>query len=180
MYMWFEIHYPAFVAFTNCSAVELSWYEVSTLWLLPALIESPAVSKRITKYCSVPAVGVGINAVVKLKCWDSECNLQLVSGRLHIPTIKNMFGLSSVDVDGVATPADDRGFTFATYLPGSTLQISGMPAAGLSTPLDILCCTVGTVPLVLISPHEGYSHLSRATLLCPLACLRTKRLYGCV
>ena len=51
-------------------------------------------------------------------------------------------GLSNVDVDGVATPADDRGVTFATYLPGSTLQISGIPAAGLPTPLDILCCDV--------------------------------------
>ncbi|KAL0029677.1 hypothetical protein WJX79_001772 [Trebouxia sp. C0005] len=39
-----------------------------------------------------------------------------------------MFALSSVDIDGVAEPADDRGFTFATYMSGSILDISGTPA----------------------------------------------------
>ncbi|KAL3140466.1 hypothetical protein ABBQ38_004725 [Trebouxia sp. C0009 RCD-2024] len=67
-------------------------------------------------------------AVVKLKYGDNERSIRLVNDQLHIPTIKDMFGLSSVDVDGVAEPADDRGFTFATYLSGSTLHISGSPA----------------------------------------------------
>lgn len=69
-----------------------------------------------------------MTAVVKLKYGDAERSTRLVNDQLHIPTIKDMFGLSSVDVDGVAEPADDRGFTFATYLSGSTLHISGSPA----------------------------------------------------
>ena len=74
------------------------------------------------------AADVNMAAVVKLKYGDTERSTRLVNDQLHIPTIKDMFGLSSVDVDGVAEPADDRGFTFATYLSGSTLHISGSPA----------------------------------------------------
>lgn len=66
--------------------------------------------------------------VVRLKYGDNERSTRLVNDQLHIPTVKDMFGLSSVDVEGVAEPADDRGFTFATYLSGSTLHISGSPA----------------------------------------------------
>ena len=55
-------------------------------------------------------------AVVKLKYGEIERSTRLVNNQLHIPTIKDMFGLGSVDVEGVAEPADDRGFTFATYL----------------------------------------------------------------
>ena len=72
MYMWLESYYHCYVAFTSCSAVELLWYQVSALCLLVALVECPAVSKTITKYCCVPAVGVGMDAVVKLKYGDSE------------------------------------------------------------------------------------------------------------
>ena len=45
-------------------------------------------------------------------------------------------------MDGVAEPADDRGFTFVTYLAGSTLHIIGTPAqaAGVANSLDVLCC----------------------------------------
>lgn len=74
------------------------------------------------------AADVSMAAVVKLKYGDTERSTRLVNNQLHIPTIKDMFGLSSVDVEGVAEPADDRGFTFATYLSGSTLHISGSPA----------------------------------------------------
>lgn len=79
-------------------------------------------------------------AVVKLKYGDTERSTRLVNNQLHIPTIKDMFGLSSVDVEGVAEPADDRGFTFATYLSGSTLHISGSPAQAA-----VLSGTVHTV-----------------------------------
>ena len=74
------------------------------------------------------AADVSMAAVVKLKYGDTERSTRLVNNQLHIPTIKDMFGLSSVDVEGVVEPADDRGFTFATYLSGSTLHISGSPA----------------------------------------------------
>lgn len=74
------------------------------------------------------AADIRMAAVVKLKYGNAERSTRLVNNQLHIPTIKDMFGLSSVDVDGVAEPADDRGFTFATYLSGSTLHISGSPA----------------------------------------------------
>ena len=74
------------------------------------------------------AADVSMAAVVKLKYGDTERSTRLVNNQLHIPTIKDMFGLSSVDVEGVAEPADDRGFTFATYLSGSTLHLSGSPA----------------------------------------------------
>lgn len=81
-------------------------------------------------------------AVVKLKYGDTERSTRLVNNQLHIPTIKDMFGLGSVDVEGVAEPADDRGFTFATYLSGSTLHISGSPAQAAvlsgNTPMYLL------------------------------------------
>lgn len=53
---------------------------------------------------------------MKLKYGASEGALQLENSRVHLSTIKAMFGLSNVGVDGAATPADDRGFTFVTYL----------------------------------------------------------------
>lgn len=84
------------------------------------------------------AVGVGMAAVVKLKYGDSERALQLVNRRVHLSTIQAIFGLSSVDMDRVAIPADDRGFTFMTYLSEGTFQLSGIPAAGLSNPCDML------------------------------------------
>lgn len=65
---------------------------------------------------------------------------------LHIPSIKDMFGLSSVYMEGVYLPKDDRGFTYATYQPGDILQISG--AAGWFNPLDVLCCNFDTVLLL--------------------------------
>ena len=67
-------------------------------------------------------------SVVRLRYGDNERSTRLVNNQLHIPTIKDMFALSSIDIDGVAEPADDRGFTFATYLSGSMLEISGAPA----------------------------------------------------
>lgn len=67
-------------------------------------------------------------SVVRLRYGDNERSTRLVNNQLHIPTIKDMFALSSIDIDGVAEPADDRGFTFATYLSGSVLEISGAPA----------------------------------------------------
>ena len=75
-----------------------------------------------------------MGTVVKLKYGDAERSTRLVDGKLHLPTIKNVFQLGSVDVEGIAEPADATGFTFATYLSGSTLHISGdpMPAAVLS------------------------------------------------
>ena len=67
-------------------------------------------------------------SVVRLKYGEAERSTRLVNNQLHIPTIKDMFGLSSVDIDGVAEPADDRGFTFASYMSGSVLEITGTPA----------------------------------------------------
>ena len=80
-------------------------------------------------------------SVVRLKYGDTERSTRLVNNQLHIPTVKDMFGLSSVDIDGVAEPADDRGFTFASYMSGSILEISGTPAqaavlSGLVQPLS--------------------------------------------
>ena len=110
----------------------------------------------------VRAVGVGMAALVKLKYGDKERSTRLINNRLHIPTIKDMFGLSSVDVDGVAEPANDKGFTFTTYLAGSTLQISGDCATGLFNPIDVLCCHINTVILHAMlskfkSPSEGHT-----------------------
>ena len=63
-------------------------------------------------------------SVVRLKYGEAERSTRLVNNQLH----KDMFGLSSVDIDGVAEPADDRGFTFASYMSGSVLEITGTPA----------------------------------------------------
>lgn len=93
------------------------------------------------------AVGFGTATVVKLKCGDSEVPTRLVDHKLHIPTVKDLFGLSSVLVDGVAEPADDRGLPFTTYLSGNILQISGTPTAGWFIPLDVLCYSADTVLL---------------------------------
>lgn len=68
----------------------------------------------------VRAVGV---AVVKLKGGDSEVPTRLVGYKLHIPTIKDFFGLSSVSVDGKAEPADDRGPVFTSYLTRTLADI---------------------------------------------------------
>lgn len=65
---------------------------------------------------------------------------------LHVPTIKDMFGLRSVDVDGMAEPADYTGFTFGTYLSGSTLHISGALA-----PHQVL----SILPSTSTSDHRG-------------------------
>lgn len=92
-------------------------------------------------------------ALVKLKYGDQEDSTRLINNQLHIPTIQTMFGLSNVHVEGVAEPADDRGFTFATYLAGSTLQISGVCATGLFDPSVVLCCHVNTVLLHGMSSH---------------------------
>ena len=77
---------------------------------------------------------VNMATVVKLKYGDAERFTRLVNGQLHIPTIKDMFGLSRVDVDSITEPVDHRGFTFATYLSEKTLHISGtlVPAAASS------------------------------------------------
>lgn len=112
-----------------------------------------------------------MDAVVKLKCGDREGLTRLYNNQLHIPTIEGMFGLSSVDVEGIAEPTHDRGFTFMTYQSGSTLQISGIPAAGLFHPLGLLCCIVATVLLLaavgrLESSNESHSGFSRSTLPC--------------
>ena len=112
-----------------------------------------------------------MNGVVKLKYGDRERLTRLINNQLHIPTIKDMFGLSSVDVESIAEPADDRGFTFTTYLSGSTLQISGLLAAGLFHPLDLQSCIVDTVLLLAAvsrhnSSNESHSGSSRLTLPC--------------
>ena len=91
---------------------------------------------------------------------------RLVNDKLHVPTVEKAFGLSSVDVDGIAEPTDDGGFTFATYQPGATLQISG-----LFTALDVLCCIVDTVLYAILSKgkslNNGYNRFFRPTAPCP-------------
>lgn len=69
-----------------------------------------------------------MNAVVKLKYGDEERPMWLVNNKLHIPSVKDMFGLSRVGVGGAYLPTDGSGLSFATYQSGDTLQISG--AAG--------------------------------------------------
>ena len=73
---------------------------------------------------------ISMAGVVKLQFGEMHRFTRLVNDQLHIPTVKDLFDLSSIDVDGVAEPADARGFTFATYPTGSTLTISGTPAQG--------------------------------------------------
>ena len=85
--------------------------------------------------------------LVILKYKAEEHPTRLVNKKLHIPIVKDTFGLSSVDVAGVAEATDNQGFTFATYQPGATLQISGRPAVGLFSSLHVLCCDVDTVLL---------------------------------
>lgn len=110
-------------------------------------------------------------ALVVLKYGDAQRSTRLVNNKLHIPTVEKAFGLSNVDVDGVIEPTDEGGFTFAMYQPGTTLQISGPPAAGLFNPLDVLCYIFDTVLLYAIlskvkSLNDGHSGFSRPTALC--------------
>ena len=81
-----------------------------------------------------------MSALVMLEYEDVQHSARLVNDKLHIPTVKRWFGLSSVMVDDIAEPTDNGGFTFATYLPGNTLRISGRPAAGVSNPFAMWHC----------------------------------------
>lgn len=87
--------------------------------------------------------------LVILKYKAKEQSTRLVNKKLHIPTVKDTFGLSSVNVAGVAEATDNQGLTYTTYQPGATLQISGRPAAGLFSSLHVLCCVVDIVLLFL-------------------------------
>lgn len=83
----------------------------------------------------VRVVGVGMAALVKLKYGEKERSTRLINNQLHIPTIKDMFGLSSVDVEGVAEPADDKGFTFQTYWQAAPYRYLEIVLQVCSTPL---------------------------------------------
>ena len=55
--------------------------------------------------------------------------IPLFDGRVHIPTIKDMFELRMAKTNGVLPSADSHGFTHAKFSCGDTLNISGTPAA---------------------------------------------------
>ena len=71
---------------------------------------------------------------------DCQEEFQLVDKRLHIPTVERVFGLWNAKVDGAIQSADERGFTFGTYMPGSMHEITGTAALpGMQALQPVLC-----------------------------------------
>lgn len=67
-------------------------------------------------------------SIVTLQFEGLTETIPLFDGRLHMPTIKDIFELRVAKLDGVLAPADSQGFTYASFNPGDTLTISGIPA----------------------------------------------------
>lgn len=69
---------------------------------------------------------------VLLECEESEnesqrsAYFQLIEGRLHIPTIKEFFGLNVVRINEVVYPVDGQGFTYSTFQPGDSYRLAGV------------------------------------------------------
>lgn len=51
--------------------------------------------------------------------------IALFDGRVHMPTVQDMFKLRVAKINGVLAPADYHGFTYAKFKAGDTLDISG-------------------------------------------------------
>ena len=62
------------------------------------------------------------------KYGDLTETIPLFEGRFHIPTIKDAFTVRVARVNGVLAAVDSQGFTYATFKPGDTLNISGTSA----------------------------------------------------
>lgn len=71
---------------------------------------------------------------VTLKYGDLTETIPLFEGRLHIPTIKDAFALRVARIAGALAPFDSEGFTYATFKPGDTLNISGTSAEAPALP----------------------------------------------
>lgn len=60
--------------------------------------------------------------------------MQLVFDWLHVPTIKDLFGLSSVNVEGIAEPTDTRGFALQCIGYNVPYKYRGLLLQVCSTP----------------------------------------------
>lgn len=112
---------------------------------MPVLPGASLPSCRIVCLSQVRVVERRYGRCVTLKHGDREVPAELVAYKLHVPSVKDFFGLGSLLVDGRLVATDEKGFTFKTYLSGATMQITGTPIAGLLTSVDMLCCSVVTV-----------------------------------
>ena len=72
--------------------------------------------------------GCYMASIVTLKFGAVTETTDLIEGRLHIPTIKDIFALRVVQIDGICRSVNSEGFTYATFNTGDTLNISGTPA----------------------------------------------------
>lgn len=117
--------------------------------LLSGCVAALTVSKVVLcvadSHAIDPGLPISMAPVVKLQFGDVHRFTRLVNDRLHIPTVRQLFDLNSIDVDGIVEPADDRGFTFTSYPVGSTLNISGTPSQGGS-------CAITTVTALPLTP----------------------------
>ena len=59
-------------------------------------------------------------STVTLKYGELTETILLCEGRLHLPTIKDVFTLCVPKIDGVLAPVDIQGFTHAIFKPGDS------------------------------------------------------------
>ncbi|MEW5316957.1 MAG: hypothetical protein WDW38_008294 [Sanguina aurantia] len=58
---------------------------------------------------------------------------QLIEGRLHVPTVRDHFKLSTASFNEIIYPTDAQGFTYCAFQANAVLMLAGdpMPAQGL-------------------------------------------------
>lgn len=54
-----------------------------------------------------------------------EERLTIYDGRIHLPALKETFGLATVKINGRIEPVDEREFTITRYSPHTTVRITG-------------------------------------------------------
>ena len=97
-------------------------------------------------------------SVMTLKYGDLAETIPLFEGRVHIPTIKVAFTVRVARIDGVGAAVDSQGFTYATFKPGDTLNISGTSAKLLLCQVPCtqgICCNGTTTIFVLQSVNQS-------------------------
>jgi hypothetical protein len=78
----------------------------------------------LLEYCPLgdggqPGTSAGVAPII------ARAFFQLIDGRLHLPTIRDYFKLSTVRLNDVVYSTDSEGFTFGTFPPTGTIRVTG-------------------------------------------------------
>ena len=72
--------------------------------------------------------------MVQLRYGAQQEDLALLQGKVHLPSVRQMFSLQTVELNGRIEPADANGLTYSTFTETELIVVTGTAGEKLTVP----------------------------------------------